>query len=311
MINKSNEVLARLVSIVVANWLVSVTMAPAHAQVVPAPAEAVSLLHVHGLSYSPDGSKLLIPSHVGIAVYSGGHWSKAGGPPHDYMGFSATNNAFYSSGHPAPGSGLINPFGLLKSQDGGRSWQKLGLEGQADFHSMATSYETNTVYVMNHAPNDRMKQAGIYYTRSDGARWTMAKGEGLPDDANGLAVHPTNFRIVAAATDKGLFLSEDAGDHFRQVLGDQGLAAWFDLDGTHLWYSHYAGKPALTRMMWRDGKDRQDVALPSLTNDAVAFIAQNSVRRNEMAIATFRRDVYVSADQGRTWKQIARGGQTL
>ncbi|WP_407973405.1 F510_1955 family glycosylhydrolase (plasmid) [Burkholderia pyrrocinia] len=310
MINKPRGVLTGLVPIVVASWLASIAMAPAHAQAVPAQAEAVSLLHVHGLSYSPDGSKLFIPSHMGMAVYSGGRWSKAGGPPHDYMGFSATHNAFYSSGHPAPGSGLINPFGLLKSQDGGRSWQKLGLEGQADFHSMATSYETNTVYVINHASNDQMKQPGVYYTRSDGAQWTMAKGDGLSGEANGLAVHPTNFRVVAAVTDKGLFLSEDAGDHFRQMQSEQGLAAWFDLDGTHLWYSHYAGKPALTRITWRDGKDRQDVALPSLTNDAVAFIAQNSVKRNEMAIATFQRDVYVSADQGRTWKQIARGGQT-
>ncbi|HRO60999.1 MAG TPA: glycosyl hydrolase, partial [Burkholderiaceae bacterium] len=99
---------------------------------------AITLTHVHGLSYSADGQQLLIPSHHGLAVFSEGRWSKAAGPAHDYMGFSATRDALYSSGHPAPRSGLTNPFGLIKSKDGGTTWQKLGLEGESDFHSLAT-----------------------------------------------------------------------------------------------------------------------------------------------------------------------------
>src|SRR3546814_7021618 len=58
----------------------------------------IQLMHVHGLAYSVDGKQLLIPSHHGIAVYSDGQWSKMAGPEHDYMGFSATRGAFYSSG---------------------------------------------------------------------------------------------------------------------------------------------------------------------------------------------------------------------
>lgn len=45
---------------------------------------AVTLTHVHGLSYSADGRKLMIASHHGLAVYEGGRWSKAPGPQHDY-----------------------------------------------------------------------------------------------------------------------------------------------------------------------------------------------------------------------------------
>lgn len=284
---------------------------PAVATPQAAAASVVYLMHVHGLSYSADGTKIIIPSHMGLAVYSNGHWSKAEGPPHDYMGFSATRNALYSSGHPAPGTHLTNPFGLLKSQDGGRTWRTLGIEGQADFHTMATSHGTNAVYVLNQSPNDRMKQPGIYYTQSDGMQWSAAAGKGLAGDVNGLAVHPTNARVVAIATDKGLFISEDAADHLRQLQSGQVLAAWFDLDGSHLWVSHYAGKPGLTRMTWRDGKDPQAIKLPPLTEDAVAFIAQNPVKHGEMAIATFKRNVYLSEDQGHTWKQIAKEGQTL
>src|SRR5581483_12527598 len=90
------------------------------------PARADLLTHVHGLSYSADGRRIIIPSHFGLAVYEDGKWSKAPGPEHDYMGFSATASHIYSSGHPAAGSGLVNPFGLLRSKDGGKTWDKLG-----------------------------------------------------------------------------------------------------------------------------------------------------------------------------------------
>ncbi|MFU7548103.1 glycosyl hydrolase, partial [Pseudomonas paraeruginosa] len=93
--------------------------------------------HVHGLAFSPDGQQLSIPSHHGLAVYSQGRWSKAPGPAHDYMGYSVTRQAIYSSGHPARGSGLVNPFGVIKSSDGGRTWQQLGLQGDSDFHLLA------------------------------------------------------------------------------------------------------------------------------------------------------------------------------
>src|SRR5437879_139258 len=134
-------------------------------------AAPVMLMHVHGLAYSPDGKRLMIPSHHGLAVYENGKWSKAPGPQHDYMGFSATGRTLYSSGHPAPGSGLVNPFGLLRSRDGGKTWEKLGLEGESDFHLLATSWSTNAVYVWNPAPSSRMERPGLHYTLNDGLVW--------------------------------------------------------------------------------------------------------------------------------------------
>src|SRR5205814_4711499 len=137
-------------------------------------ARADLLTHVHGLAYSADGKRLMIPSHVGLAIYENGKWSKAPGPQHDYMGFAATSKYIYSSGHPAPGSGLVNPFGLLRSRDGGKSWDKLALEGESDFHVMAAGWNTNAVYVWNPAPNSRMRAAGLHYTRNDGFSWARA-----------------------------------------------------------------------------------------------------------------------------------------
>lgn len=287
----------------IASTLLLATLAaiPAHA--------AVTLTHVHGLSYSADGKQLVIPSHNGLAVFADGRWTKAAGPAHDYMGFSATRDALYSSGHPAPGSGLTNPFGLIKSRDGGKTWEKLGLEGESDFHTLATSYGTNAVYVVNHQPNSRMRQPGIYYTLADGLKWQRADARGLRAKLNALAVHPADAKVVAAGADDGLYLSRDSAASFAPLVsGTRVLAQTFDLDGQHLWFSAYEGKPTLAKIALRTGAKPENQPLPVLANDAVAYIAQNPVRRDEMAIATFNRSVFVSQDQGRTWKQIAKEG---
>lgn len=269
----------------------------------------VTLTHVHGLSYSADGKQLVIPSHDGLAVFADGRWTKAAGPAHDYMGFSATRDAIYSSGHPAPGSGLTNPFGLIKSRDGGKTWQKLGLEGEADFHTMATGYGSKAVYVINHQPNSRMRKPGIYYTLTDGLKWERADARGLGAKLNALAVHPASAKVVAAGADDGLYLSRDFAASFTPLVsGTRVLAQTFDLDGQHLWFSAYAGKATLAKVALKSGAKPENRSLPVLVKDAVAYIAQNPVRRDEMAIATFNRSVFISQDQGRTWTQIAKEG---
>ncbi|MEO5669891.1 MAG: F510_1955 family glycosylhydrolase [Ramlibacter sp.] len=269
----------------------------------------VMLMHVHGLSYSADGQQLVIPSHNGLAVFASGHWSKAAGPAHDYMGYSATRDTLYSSGHPAPGSGLTNPFGLIKSRDGGKTWQKLGLEGESDFHMLAAGYGTNAVYVVNHQPNSRMSQAGIYYTLADGLKWQRAEARGLGAKLNSLAVHPTDAKLVAVGTDDGLYLSRDSANSFEPLLGGtRVLAATFDLDGQHLWFSGHAGRATLARVALTAGAKPETAALPQMTEDAVAYIAQNPARHDEIAVATFKRSVFLSKNSGRSWTQVAKEG---
>ncbi len=269
----------------------------------------VTLTHVHGLAYSADGKQLMVPSHHGLAVYRDGKWSKAPGPHHDYMGFSATGKHLYSSGHPAPGSGLANPFGLIRSKDGGRTWDKLGLEGETDFHLLATGWNTNVVYVWNPAPSSRMKKPGLHYTLDNGIVWNQARASGLNDRPTSLAVHPDDSKVVVIAAKSGFYLSTDSGDTFRLITkGAQALAAFFELDGEHLWLSSYASAPALARANLKTGT-KNAVTLPPLTQDAVAYIAQNPVNRSEYAIATFERSVFLTRDAGGTWTQIARNGE--
>ncbi len=268
----------------------------------------VTLTHVHGLAYSADGKRLMIPSHHGLAVFSGGKWSKAPGPQHDYMGFSATAKHLYSSGHPAAGSGMVNPFGLIRSRDGGKTWDKLGLEGETDFHLLAASWNTNAIYAWNPAPNSRMKQGGLHYTLNDGLLWQRAAGAGLEGAPRALAVHPDEASNVAVASSSGIYLSKDSGERFATLAaGLEGLSVFFDLDGKHLWYGGYQGAARLARVPIAGGAATQ-IELPPLPRDAVAYIAQNPKARSEYAIATFARSVYLTRDGGRTWTPIAERG---
>jgi photosystem II stability/assembly factor-like uncharacterized protein len=269
----------------------------------------VTLTHVHGLAWSSDGKRLMMPSHHGLAVYANGKWSKAPGPQHDYMGFTATAKHLYSSGHPAPGSGMVNPFGLIRSRDGGRTWDKLGLESETDFHLLATSWNAGAIYAWNPAPSSRMKSPGLHSTRNDGLLWKPARAAGLEGAPRALAVHPDDAASVAVATEKGVYLSRDSGERFSALApGVDGLAVCFELDGRHLWYGAFDGQPILARVAL-EGGNAERVPLPALARDAVAYIAQNPARRDELAIATFRRNVFLSPDRGRTWRQIAAEGQ--
>jgi hypothetical protein len=270
----------------------------------------VTLVHVHGLSYSADGKRLMIPSHFGLAIYENGTWSKAPGPEHDYMGFSATSRSIYSSGHPAPNSGQVNPFGLLRSRDGGKTWDKLGLEGESDFHSMAAGWNNDAVYVWNTEPNSRMRARGLYYTLNDGDTWKRAGAVGLSGDLRGIAVHPDDAATLAMATSEGVYLSRDYGERFTQLARGPAFAPFFDLDGKGLWHAGFVdGKQILLRL-GLGGRQQRGRELPPFHEDAVAYIAQNPVNRNEYAIATFQRDVYLSRDRGGSWTQIARRGST-
>jgi hypothetical protein len=283
----------------VASLVLGVT-ALAHAQ--------VTLTHVHGLAYSSDGKRLMIPSHHGLAVYEAGKWSKAPGPQHDYMGLAATANHLYSSGHPAPDSGLVNPFGLIRSTDSGKTWEKLGLEGETDFHLLATSWNTGAICVWNPAPSSRIRQPGLHCTGDAGGSWRAADARGVKGELISVAVHPDDVELVALGTSEGVFESSDGGNSFSQIAPGPGTAVFYDLDGKHLWYGSFDKAAQLVRARLRQGPSSR-IKLPAVGDDAVAYIAQNPKTRDEYAIATFKRSVFLSKEGGRTWKQIADNGK--
>ena len=273
--------------------------------------ETVKLRHLHGLGYSADGNRLKIANHYGIAVYSDGRWSKAPGPAHDYMGFVVTGDFIISSGHPEGSSSVSTLLGLIRSDDRGRSWTSLGFEGEAEFHIVAAGHATNVVYVYTAAPNSRMPLPGIYRRIEETAGWRHARADGLRGELNVLAAHPTEPGTIAAATTAGLFLSRDSGDVFDRIAPGHVTTACFTLEGDALWFGSFEDRRARLFRKHLGRAAQQEINMPSIGVDAVAYIAQNPARRAEFAIASFQRSVFITPDSGKTWQEIARARGTL
>jgi hypothetical protein len=264
----------------------------------------VQMLHIHGLGFAPDGRQLIVPAHDGLRIYVEGKWLIPDVPVHDYMGYTPSSDGFYSSGHPDPTSGLVNPFGLVKSIDGGKTLINLGFSGETDFHFMAVGYQNHAIYVGNPAANSQL-QPGIHYSLDDGKTWQPSALQGLTAQPIQMAVHPLEANVVAMATEDGLFLSTDHGNSFT-LIGEGGTvsAVAFISDGKALLFGYQ-------QLSTYDLSAQQSTALSPPTiaaEDAIGYIAVNPVRADEIALATFGKDIYLSPDRGQSWTQIADDG---
>lgn len=264
----------------------------------------VELPHLHGMGFTADGRQLFVAAHDGLRVFADGEWLVPTLPVNDYMGYTPTDNGFYSSGHPGPSSDLVNPLGLVKSSDGGKTLSTLGFAGESDFHLMGVGYTTHAIYLLNPTPNSKL-QTGLYSSLDDGATWKQSAARGVTGQPIQIAVHPTDSKVVALATDAGLFLSSNYGDTFERVGDAQAMtAAAFDPRGEKLYFGANA-------LQVYDLKGKQVSTLPTPTiaaSNAIQYIAVNPAQPHQTIMATFERDMYVSNDGGQTWQQIADDG---
>jgi photosystem II stability/assembly factor-like uncharacterized protein len=262
--------------------------------------------HGHGLSFSSDGKALLAPSHEGLAVYEDGNWWEASTTIDGFAGFSVTERAIYTSGHSPPDVARRAPLGLVRSTDGGRTWQPLALAGEADFHLLAAGYRSGALYVLNMRPNSAMPAPGLYATHDEGKTWRRAAARGLEGEIHALAAHPREAGIVAIGTGRGLYLSRDAGESFRRLDGrEPATAVAFDLEGKRLRYARALSNQVVESAL--DGRERRALRLPRLKRDYVTCLAQNPKDERVFAFATRRRDVYLTSDGGVSWRLIAEG----
>lgn len=263
----------------------------------------VQFAHIHGMGFSSADGQLFVTAHDGFRVYEKGHWIILDLPINDYMGYSPTSSGFYSSGHPGPTSKQINPLGLVKSTDGGQTLATLGFVGQSDFHLMGVGYETHAIYVFNPEVNTILN-VGLSYSLNDGKTWYPSQAGAVIGNLIQIAVHPTQPNIIALATEGGLFISTDYGQKFSQISnGVPVTSVSFAPTGNRLFFAYQ-------NLFAHDLTTGKTDALQSPTiigNDAISYIAVNPVS-GEIAIATSSKDMYLTNNQGQSWKQIAQQG---
>jgi hypothetical protein len=119
--------------------------------------------HVHSLDVNPADDRLYVATHNGVFVHADNGFERVGDAAQDAMSFTiAGPDRFLMSGHPEPGSSGPAHLGLAESTDGGRSWQTLSLEGEADFHALEVAGDR--VYGVD-------SQTGLLKATADGKQW--------------------------------------------------------------------------------------------------------------------------------------------
>ncbi len=265
---------------------------------------SVAFPDIHGISFTGDGEQLRVATHTGIVSFQDGDWSKPDLPVNDYMGYSGTENGFFSSGHPGTGSPLVNPIGLVRSDDHGENVESINFLGETDFHVMAASYYGDTVYVLNPAPNSLLT-AGLHFSLDGGLNWEQSAAAGLIASPFQIAVHPNEDGMIAAATQQGLFLSTDFGQTFAQLSETTTVTSVaFDPNGERLLF----GYEDLASYTFNDGNISVMPQTPAVeSGQAILYIAMNPTT-DALAFATSDRDIFYSPNDGETWEQIGEDG---
>ncbi|MET3949214.1 F510_1955 family glycosylhydrolase [Arthrobacter sp. UYEF36] len=158
--------------------------------------------HVHGLSVSSTTGQVLLATHDGLFDVTNQPAAKIG-PTNDLMGFTGgtDHGVLYASGHPGQGSDLANPLGLIKSTDGGKTWEKLSRQGESDFHAL-TATKSGIVGF-----------DGALRTSPDGKTWNSVAADFVPA---ALAGNPTSDTVLAT-TPQGIRRSTDGGKTWSTV----------------------------------------------------------------------------------------------
>lgn len=169
----------------------------------PQPVAAEASDHVHGIYVDPSSTKVLLATHSGLFDATGTTRKKVSENTIDLMGFtaSAEPGTYYASGHPGPDSSLPNPLGLVKSTDGGKTWQEVSRAGESDFHALTVSGGSLVAF------------DGQISTSTDGIAWAPSTATFMPAV---LAGNPAST-VVLATTEAGVQRSIDAGQTWELV----------------------------------------------------------------------------------------------
>ena len=135
------------------------------------------------------------------------------------MGLAGSAGLLVASGHPGAGSTLPDPVGLIRSVDGGQTWEAVSLTGEIDFHALAMD-------------GDRVAGSAtagqILYSEDAGASWA-AIGEG---EATSLAWFKGRLWISDGAR-LSTWTPGDAAP--TDAPGAVGVFVAAATDGSHLW----------------------------------------------------------------------------
>jgi photosystem II stability/assembly factor-like uncharacterized protein len=238
-----------------------------------------SLSHIH--SVRAYGDQVILGTHEGLFRYVDEKTVLfIGKEIFDVMGLAVLGKKLYASGHPGPGSKLPEPVGLLLSSDSGKSWKKMGLQGEVDFHLLEIAGAD--MYGVDSGSGN------LLYSSNAGKKWT-SRGKNLMSD---IAVNPGKVGSALALRDGKLISTQNSFTKMRAIdsalafssidwLADSLLAT----SGKSLYRSGDLG------LTWKKVSDFPEAASTvTQSSKIIAVVAGSSI--------------FKSTDRGKTFKKM-------
>lgn len=201
--------------------------------------------------------------------------------------------------------------GLLRSMDGGRSWDVVAnLPGICNVASQPTGDGRMLIAT----------EAGLFGFSSEGIR---RLGRGLPVSVCSVAIHPNNPAIVVAAARRhGIFRSVDGGESFDRVAdavfrgADVASVAVSSVEPVSFLAKAHASRARMPFWSHDDGKTwvrgKYSSSLPTERHGAhfwyaSAFTSHPSLPKFWLTVSSGDGKVFASTDAGQTWALYGSG----
>jgi photosystem II stability/assembly factor-like uncharacterized protein len=242
-----------------------------------------SVSHIHHVKVIEN--KVLVLTHEGLFELVGENDMKLVGKDRiDVMGFTSLGKVLVASGHPAIGSKMPNPIGLVKSLDGGLTWKAISLVGKVDFHFLEGA--GSDLYGAD-------SQTGKFMHSADsGQTWRTLGTNSFTD----IAVSPEIPAMAIAIKNSELLLTRNAFESTTKIKNSLKITQieWrksglYALSGKTLYKSTNSGK-TWTKLN---------------TFKGVLGILSAS---DQLMLVTVGPDIYTSTNSGESFKKIFQSG---
>jgi photosystem II stability/assembly factor-like uncharacterized protein len=293
-----------------------------------------------GVWYSDDLGENLIRMSSRAGMYSGSHiWALAADPSDGNSLLAGTNGGLFRldrrlkqwSHMPSPMDERFkitaiafsphNPdiilagtqfAALYRSEDHGRSWRNLDLDLAEICSNKNQSRFTQIIF----DPVDpRLVWAGVeldcvWQSTDGGVRWHKTRRGMETEDIHGLAVGNNGHRRVFAATDLGLYVSDDDGGSWqKRQTGSpsdytRAVAPRADNAGNTVFLTNGDGPPGSWGRLLRsrdNGDHWELVALPGEIDSSMWSIAANPANPQLLFASSCLGQIYRSEDGGDNW----------
>lgn len=210
------------------------------------------------------------------------------------------------------------PAALYKSSDGGVNWSELPTPGIAKFSDINMGPTRVTQLLVDPFTRDRLwatvEIGGIYRSDDGGATWRLLTDGLVSADVHGIAVTraPAGATLVLASTNRGLHISEDAGESWRfQELDSpwqytRAVVTRADDPGI-VYLANGNGPPGNDGRLFRSqdgGLSWERLNLPTPLNSTVWCIATHASNPQLLFVCTNLGQVFRSEDGGDHWTRL-------